>query len=204
LGFILWGLFYDFMPTLRPFRDLDPDDADKLNMHFYDGSNLNTTIPQGSVVKLIKTTGARPRLSWQQTAINLACDIAGYRSEDPYVQVGAVIIKHNNSIVLGYNGAPPGIEINWLDRDQRRERVIHAEENALDNIRFGEAKIMAVSAMPCKGCVRKLAQKGVRTVYYAEELKGYDNSFAKQLAQEFKIELIQLSPTTKNAAKGLQ
>lgn len=42
---------------------------------------------------LEKDSGARPRLSWQQSALKLAFDIAKYRSEDPYVQVGAVAIK---------------------------------------------------------------------------------------------------------------
>lgn len=133
----------------------------------------------------------RKRLSWEETALRLAFNIAQYRSEDPYVQVGAVIIKNDNSIILGYNGAPPKIEINWQNRDERRKRVIHAEENALDNIKYGEAKLMAVTAMPCEKCMVKLAQKGIKKVYYNQELEGYDNNFAKQLAKEFQIELIQ-------------
>ena len=40
----------------------------------------------------------RNRLSWPETAMNLAFDIAKYRSEDPYVQVGAVIIKNDGSM----------------------------------------------------------------------------------------------------------
>jgi len=133
----------------------------------------------------------RKRLSWEETALRLAFNIADYRSEDPYVQVGAVIIKYDNSIILGYNGAPPNQDIDWSNRDERRERVLHAEENALDNIKYGEAKIMAVTAMPCKSCVRKLAQKGVKVVYYGKELEGYDNELAKKLAKEFNIKLIQ-------------
>ena len=136
----------------------------------------------------------RTRLSWRDTALKLAFNIAEYRSEDPYVQVGAVIIKNDNSIVVGYNGAPPGIDIDWSDRDARRMRVLHAEENALDSIKYGEAKLMAVTAMPCKSCVRLLAQKGVKAVYYAQELPGYDNDAAKKLAQEFGVNLIKLSP----------
>jgi deoxycytidylate deaminase len=133
----------------------------------------------------------RKRLSWEETALRLAYNIADYRSEDLYIQVGAVIIKNDNSIILGYNGAPIGIDIDWSNRDERRKRVIHAEENALDNITFGEAKIVAVTAMPCEKCMVKLAQKGVKRVIYGCELEGYDNNFAKQLAKEFGIELIQ-------------
>jgi deoxycytidylate deaminase len=133
----------------------------------------------------------RKRLSWEETAIRLAFNIADYRSEDPYVQVGAVIIKNDNSIILGYNGAPPHIDIDWSNRDERRDRVIHAEANALDNIHYGEAKLMAVTALPCKVCVVKLAQKGVKKVFYRYELDGYENDKSKQLAKEFGIELIQ-------------
>ena len=71
----------------------------------------------------------RERLSWEDTAINLAFQIADYRSEDPYVQVGAVAVKKDKSIILGYNGAPSGIEIDWSNRDERRKRVLHAEAN---------------------------------------------------------------------------
>lgn len=134
----------------------------------------------------------RTRLSWEETAILLANDIAEYRSEDPFVQVGACIIKQDNSIVLGYNGAPPGIEIDWSDRDARRDRVLHAEENVLDSIQFGDAKIFAVTALPCKRCMRNVAQKGIKKVYYVRELEGYDNAFARKLAKEFGIELIQI------------
>lgn len=138
-------------------------------------------------------SNGRKRFTWEETALRLAFNIASYRCEDPYVQVGAVIIKHDNSIILGYNGAPPNINIDWSDRDARRERVIHAEENALDNIKYGEAKVFAVTALPCKICMKKLAQKGVKKVYYYQELVGYDNNFAKQLANEFGIELVKSS-----------
>lgn len=134
----------------------------------------------------------RKRLSWEETALRLAHNIAFYRSEDPWVQVGAVIIKNDNSIVLGYNGAPPNVDIDWSDRDARRKRVSHAEANAVDNIKFGEAKLVATTALPCEACMVKLANKGVKKVYYSEELEGYDNNSAKQLAKEFGIELIQV------------
>jgi deoxycytidylate deaminase len=74
----------------------------------------------------------RNRLNWAQTAINLAYDIAKYRSEDPYVQVGACIIKKDKSMLLGYNGAPSGVDIDWANRDKRRARVLHAEANVLN------------------------------------------------------------------------
>jgi deoxycytidylate deaminase len=132
----------------------------------------------------------RKRLSWEETAVRLAFDIAKYRSQDPYVQVGAVIIKNDNSIVLGYNGSPRGVEIDWSDRDARRDKVIHAEENALGNVKFGEVRLLAVTGMPCKVCIKTIANKGVKKVYYGYELEGYENEATKERAKEFKVELI--------------
>lgn len=135
----------------------------------------------------------RKRLSWEETALKLAFNIADYRSEDPFVIVGAVIIKNDNSIILGYNGAPPQIDIDWSNRDERRKRVIHAEENVLSEIKYGEAKIMAVTAVPCNICIKTCAKKGIKTIYYRDLLEGYDNDLTFKLAKEFGIELIRLN-----------
>lgn len=96
----------------------------------------------------------RTRKSWEVTAMTLARKIAELRSEDPYKQVGAVIVKKDKSILLGYNGAPSGIEIDWSNRDERRKRVIHAEENVLTQVNQGEALFIAITALPCWGCMR--------------------------------------------------
>jgi len=134
----------------------------------------------------------RKRLSWPETAMRLAFDIADYRSEDPFVQVGAVIIKVDNSILLGYNGAPPNIDIDWTDREKRRERVIHAEENVLSEVKHGETKIMAVTALPCEKCMRIIAKKGIKTVYYRNKLEGYNHEKSFELAKDFGVELINI------------
>lgn len=134
----------------------------------------------------------RPRLSWEKTALKLAYNIADYRSPDPFVQVGAVIIKTDNSIILGYNGAPPNIEIDWSNRDERRKRVIHAEENVLSEVKYGEVKLMAVTGLPCEICIKTAAKKGVKTIIYGELLKGYNSDLTIQLAKEFMIELKQI------------
>jgi deoxycytidylate deaminase len=135
----------------------------------------------------------RKRLSWEETALNLAYDIASYRSPDPYVQVGSVIIKTDNDIVLGYNGSPSDIEIDWANRDDRRIRVIHAEENALGRVKKGEVKFMAVTALPCANCLKSAANKGVKRIVYGHIIPGYDSDLVFKLAKEFGIELIQMS-----------
>lgn len=138
-------------------------------------------------------TNGRKRLSWEETALKLAFNIADYRSEDPYVQVGAVIVKNDNSILLGYNGAPPGIIIDWSDRDKRRKRVIHAEENVLSLVKRGEVRIMAVTALPCDRCIGTCALKGIKRIFYRDLLKGYNHELTFELAHDFNIDLIQVN-----------
>ena len=71
------------------------------------------------------------RISWHEYALELA-RVAAKRSEDPYLKVGACVLRHDNSVAaLGYNGAPPNIEIDWTNRDERRKRVVHAKINEL-------------------------------------------------------------------------
>jgi dCMP deaminase len=80
------------------------------------------------------------RLTWPEYAMELA-KAAALRSEDPYRKVGACILRYDNTVAaIGYNGAPPGVEINWSDRDERRRRVSHAESAALRYIKPHEAK----------------------------------------------------------------
>ena len=89
------------------------------------------------------------RLPWENYAIDLAL-VASRRSEDPYLKVGACILREDYSVAsLGYNGAPPKIEIDWTDRDERRKRVIHAETNALRYIKPNEGYLLACTHLPC-------------------------------------------------------
>jgi len=134
----------------------------------------------------------RVRKGWPETAMKLAYDIANCRSEDPWLQVGAACIKHDNTIVLGYNGAPVDIDIDWSDRDERRPYVLHAEENVLSNVARGEVKILAVTHIPCERCMKLIAQKGISTVFYSELTENYDHDLAFKMAAKFKITLRQI------------
>lgn len=129
------------------------------------------------------------RLSWVDYGIELA-KTAALRSEDPFVKVGCCLFRPDNSIAsLGYNGAPPGIDIDWTNRDERRKRVIHAETNALKNIKPQEADRMFVTLMPCGDCIKNVASYGIKHVFY---IKTYSlDKRAEGLALEFGINLTQ-------------
>lgn len=138
---------------------------------------------------------ARNRFDWPTTAMYLAYDIAKYRSEDPYEQVGAVAIKKDGSIILGYNGAPAGVNIDWSDRDERRKRVLHAESNVLTFCLPGEVSILAVNLLPCPECIKVIAQKKIKTVYYSRSVDRWAE-LTNTLAKEFKVRLIELNLKT--------
>jgi len=144
-------------------------------------------------------TNGRIRLSWPETAIHLAFNIAQYRSEDPWVQVGAVGIKYDKSLVLGYNGAPSGVVINWSDRDGRRPYVLHAEENVLNFVKPGEIEILAVTHLPCDRCIKLIAQKKIKTVYYSLIMPRYDVELTQEMAHKFGISLVKLCPASKKS-----
>jgi len=127
------------------------------------------------------------RLCWSEYALELA-RVAAQRSEDPYLKVGACVLRHDNSVVsLGYNGAPMGIEIDWSDRDERRKRVIHAEINALRYVRPNEARLIACTHLPCNDCLKSIASYGITTVVF-RELYDRDTS-STELCKEFGINL---------------
>lgn len=133
------------------------------------------------------------RLSWPQTALNLAFNIAKYRSEDPYVKVGACIIKKDKSILLGYNGAPKGMQMDWSNRDERRKWVFHAESNVLNRVLPGETELLAVTHIPCSDCLKIVKQKEIKTVYYSIRSEQYNPSVVENMAKLFEIELIQMN-----------
>lgn len=130
------------------------------------------------------------RLTWPEYAMQLA-KAASLRSEDPYKKVGACILRYDHTVAaIGYNGAPPGVEINWNDRDERRRRVSHAESAALRYIKPHEGKLIAVTLRPCSECIKNIAMYGIKDIYYDE---CYDkDDFSIELAKEFNINLIKI------------
>lgn len=93
--------------------------------------------------------------------------MAALRSEDPSRQVGAVAVRPDNRIGgTGYNGAPPGVKINWEDEEERLGHVIHAEENALRDVLPGECDRLYASTQPCGSCIRVAAAYGIKKIVY--------------------------------------
>lgn len=135
------------------------------------------------------------RMSWDEYGLQIA-RAASYRSEDPYFKVGACVLRQDRSIIsIGYNGAAPGVEIGWDDRDARRGFVIHAEINALRYCTPDQTKngYMYVTHHPCADCIKAIASYGIKKVMYSDIIdpKVYDIGAIQILADACGISLKQ-------------
>lgn len=102
--------------------------------------------------------------------------------------VGAVIVKNERIISVGYNGTPPGLkncceifDATNFDRAKHsiwsKDNEIHAEMNALmyaskTNIETDGADVY-VTISPCNDCLKNLTASGIKNVFY---LYLYDGS----------------------------
>jgi dCMP deaminase len=114
------------------------------------------------------------RIDWDEYALRIA-EVASMRSEDPYKQVGASALDYNNRIIgVAYNGLAPGINVPssfWLDRDERRKYMIHAEANLLSLFERNKCKLLACTLLPCSSCATLIAAHGIKKVVYKELYK---------------------------------
>lgn len=131
------------------------------------------------------------RPDWKEYALLLA-ETAAVRSEDPWLKVGAVVLRRDNSVAgVGYNGAPSGVSIDWVDRDGRRPFVIHAEVNAL---RFTtpidtRGGLLATTHRPCAACMPLIAAHGITTIVYRDAIDPitYDPNLLDEIAWQLGI-----------------
>lgn len=129
-------------------------------------------------------------MNWEEYALELAT-VAAKKSKDPWRQVGACLLRHDNTVAgIGFNGFPAGMREDWQDRDKRRLFVIHAEQNALRYVKPDECSLMAVTLLPCNDCLKAIASHGIKTVIYRDIYERDITSIT--LAQDFGIKLIRI------------
>lgn len=118
------------------------------------------------------------------------------------LQVGAVIVKDDRIVSVGYNGMPSGgsniCETLSRDGDNKsmkglsgedinshlqngyelvtKPEVIHAEENAIlfaaKNGIATEGCSMVMTHSPCMSCAKMIIQSGIKNLYYYEEYRN--------------------------------
>lgn len=101
-------------------------------------------------------------------------------SKDPYRKVGAIILNHYDDVIAkGYNDIAPGYEPEkdfWLDKEGRKPFMIHAEINALSQIKRGEGKTLICTLKPCHNCLLACIAHGIKDIWYGEEKDGLEQS----------------------------
>lgn len=120
--------------------------------------------------------------------------VTAQQSQDPYVQVGAAALRPDNTLAgLGFNGPPPGVDIDWADRDRRRPLIVHAEQNALRHSTPAELSggLLASTHRPCAACTSVIASYGIRRVFYLFENdpRTYDVAELDRLAETFSMQI---------------
>ena len=101
------------------------------------------------------------------------------------LKVGAVIVKEDTIIGIGYNGMPSGWtnkceEKIWNEHDgdytiKTKPEVIHAESNAISKVAKStnstEGAYLFVTHAPCIHCAKLIHQSGITRVFYKEEYR---------------------------------
>lgn len=128
------------------------------------------------------------RLNWDDYFMSIAL-LASQRSPCSRLNVGAVIVKDNRLISMGYNGYVPGAPHISRIRDGHEQSIIHSEINAIADcakrgVSLCGAKLF-ITHYPCINCFRSICASNIIEVIYLEE---YNNDpIVAELANDAKI-----------------
>ena len=100
-------------------------------------------------------------------------------------QVGAVVVKDNRIISIGYNGMPSGWDnecevVSYTDFTgtvvtKTKAEVLHAESNAIAKLakstESGDGASMFITCSPCIECAKMIFQSGIKEVFYSEDYR---------------------------------
>lgn len=87
------------------------------------------------------------------------------------LKVGAIIVKGETIISIGYNGTPAGWSNTCEGKDgETLSEVIHAEMNAIAKLAktgiSGDGAAMFITHAPCIACAKAIYGAGIKFVYY--------------------------------------
>jgi dCMP deaminase len=103
------------------------------------------------------------------------------------MKVGAVIVKDNRIISIGYNGMPSGWDNNCEDevvsgntgygrKLKTKKEVLHAESNAITKVarsnESAEGATLYTTCAPCIDCAKLIHQSGIERVVYGHRYKS--------------------------------
>lgn len=103
------------------------------------------------------------------------------------LHVGAIVVKDDRIISIGYNGMPAGWDNNCEDKVwdktgdyelKTKPEVLHAESNAISKLarssESGDGATMFITHAPCMECSKLIYQSGIKKVYFGQAYR--DNS----------------------------
>jgi len=102
------------------------------------------------------------------------------------LQVGAIVVKDDRIISIGYNGMPSGWDNCCEDVVRQDEmgysvlkskpEVLHAESNCIAKLakspESGDGASIFITHSPCIDCAKLIYQSGIATVYYKESYRS--------------------------------
>jgi dCMP deaminase len=100
------------------------------------------------------------------------------------LQVGAIVVKEDRIISIGYNGMPAGWN-NDCENEELHEdgsitlvtkpEVLHAESNAISKLaksmESGTGATLFVTHAPCLECAKLIYQAGINNVVYSKKYR---------------------------------
>jgi dCMP deaminase len=148
---------------------------------------------------------ARARASWDEYFMNIAMEVAT-RSTCDRKHVGSVVVRDKSILATGYNGSVRGLghcdDEGHLMEDGHCVRTVHAEANAIvqaarNGMRIDGASIY-VTASPCWGCFRLIANAGIVRIVFGE---FYRDQKIFDVSQKLGIELVDFSKAVSSVPK---
>ena len=121
------------------------------------------------------------------------------------LHVGAIVVKDDRIVSIGYNGMPAGwnnnCEFDWTDPQTKqtslvtRPEVLHAETNAIAKLaksnESGLGASMFITHAPCLDCAKLVYQSGIDSVYYRH---SYRDTSGLQFLEKAGVRVEQLDP----------
>jgi dCMP deaminase len=145
-------------------------------------------------------------IAYSKTALNFAeCSTA------QRLKVGAICVKDDKIISIGYNGTPSGWDNECEEKVggpdtgsgtlKTKNCVIHAEANCIAKLAKSgggsEGSIMFCTHSPCIECAKLIATSGIKKVYYITPYRNEDGiNFLKDCGVD--IECVNKSKITES------
>jgi dCMP deaminase len=99
------------------------------------------------------------------------------------LHVGAIVVKDDRIISIGYNGMPSGWDNNCEEtlsdgNLKTKAEVLHAETNAIAKLaksnESGLGATMFITHAPCLDCAKLIYQSGISSVLYRDAYRSND------------------------------